>query len=256
MAKKPLTPEQRQRKRERDREYYARKRQQAGQPYTPKGQPFQAVQQATDKFVDLMKTVVTGKPKKKKSKAPAKGVKALPKRRTDNSGFVRFVQDNPDIKSARTAISRYRTEVGLSISNEQGYRLFREAREAGKHYSQVRFRMYGPTDHPASNKHFLFPRRFMYNVSYEVEAEDLADTVEQFQFISSSIELTIEQIVSQTIQQFQIGQETGIERYKAKRILIDTIRILYGVDRLQTTPPHWVPPYLSLPKQKKRGSAK
>lgn len=232
---KELTPEQREAKNRKQQESYAAGRQAGLSPKDAKSP--RLVQAALSAIAEAAKAAAeAAQAAAELLKKNLIGVVEAPKQRKDTTGFLIYARqwlENDPTVSARKIKDQYRKDTGQSIANDTGDRIVRELKDAGKNYEKVRYIMFGKDDNPLGRK-YLMPKRYMWFVEYEVEVEGQPEPYIQYTHVSSDSLLTPRQIVEAALRDFQIGQDIGKERYKAKRLLTETIRIIYGIDRYQT----------------------
>lgn len=150
--------------------------------------------------------------------------------RKDQSSFLDFLSHNPDL-SANQAIKKFRSQGG-KIGNETGKDLFREQRGNVKQViRKTRFRYYSNDEKPlfGSADRKLIKDRYMYLVQYELEMEEGTDRTD-WQYIASNEPLTLREIKEATLQQWEDGVDSGSEKYKAIRIIPESIELIHAVD--------------------------
>lgn len=167
--------------------------------------------------------------KRKKKQPEIPGVKFSPKKRKDTSDFESFVIQHPEYTSARKAKEAYRKQTGRSITNAEGDRIFRNQRESQKRYDKARFPRYTFDNAPFRIKP-PYKDRYYYVVRYEVERETQPDSYTQYLTLTSPVPLGPYDIVRHTYEYFKEAAERGFERYKALRIVPDSVVILYEID--------------------------
>lgn len=259
MPRKPLTPEQRERKNAQLREKNARLKE-IGLSSSQRRSLKKAIENDSIpeslldtiggllskplKILDAIGEAVTGKPSSLGSESPT--LKSSPPRKrrgtrgTSKKGaaaresFAEFIARSGDI-GAKEAIRRFRQEGG-SIGNERGQAIYRQELGKDRDVKKVtKIKYYSLRDYPLYGKEYhkqYIKSRYMYLTQFEVERDGLTETTTEWLHIASPYKLTYEEITLEAERAWDDGHENGDmkEMYRGIRIKPGSVELIRAVD--------------------------
>lgn len=164
--------------------------------------------------------------KNKKTKAQRR------KSRRDYSDFEQYVTQRPTW-SANELIKGFRV-AGGSIGRDKGVELVREYRGTERNLRKVtRIKYYSAEDYPLGRKEIrkrYIKARYIYVMAFDVEREGYVTPDTDYITIASPIKLDYEELIMETLQAWADGQKDKTEKYKAVRILPESIILIKAID--------------------------
>lgn len=243
MSKKPLTPEQRERKNRRQRERYQALRQ-AGLSPTQARKPADAVKEKPGLFKKASKIVKglaervglvdstpkKGEPTKRKTRKQSVKKKAA---RRDYSDFIKFAKAHLHL-SANAIIKAY-AATGGKITKQKAYEIIRDLKGKPRDLTKVHTIKY-----QSNNKYRLYPKeirkvylkeRYMYLMRFDVERLGYLEYDTEYVTIASPGKLDFETLVNETINMWEEAQAGAVkEKYQALRIIPESIGLIRAID--------------------------
>lgn len=252
--RKPLSPEQRDRKNARDRERYHLARDAGFSPDDARSikkaidkQP-EILQAPSEALLKMMSNVnglgdaliqfakgLGDEPKKRgTSRAPRTIVKEKKTRRkparvvSNEAAFSEFVKARPHL-SANKILDEWRKQSGKPIGNVRGKEIIRQQRGTQKRENKItRFRHVSNDEKGWIQN--LTKDRYMYLVRYEVETLEEEEPFDQYAYVTSDTPLTLREIKKLAAEQFDRAKDENIEKYTVQQMVPGSIVLIKAID--------------------------